>query len=360
MTINRQYPLVHHETVLGTGKTFLAFEQPESIVDFSDGNESGVRFHLDIHGTTGTYDSFKVLCQFQIGMPDVDGAGFAQQRWYELQPEQIKTMIMEGVDWYTPNTGSTEPYTITNLLTNPSWELDGAGALDLNGTGGKATGSRPTDGGYRGTTRRRTTWTAATTAPSGGLLHGVATVTAGKAYTGSIRFAASKTQRLRAGIRWSAGSTTLSTSWGDSDIFAGTTIKNGHREVVTATAPATADNAKLVVEAVPGEGASNWAPGDWLDIDSGVIVEGGSIPFEFDGESPNAVWDGEPHASTSTLTVTPQADEANVVATSNSRFPVTVSRSIKGFGQLVRVQVKPVFVNGSADAGIIYSLVATH
>lgn len=360
MTINRQYPIVHSDTVLASGQKKLAFEQPESFVDFSDGSETGVRFHLDIHKTTGTFDSFKVYCKFQIGMADFDSAGFSKFRWYDLQQEQVATMVQEGVDWYG---GRTAGSTITNLMTNPSWELAGTGGLDVAGTGGAVTPSRPTDGGYRGTTRRRTTWTAPSTGFTSGFVWGdnSINVVAGKTYTGALRFAANKSNRFRMGIRWYSDSSTtaLSTDYGESKVYTATDIKNGHRPTVTAVAPAGASHARLYLHTPSGEGASDQAIGDWIDVDAGMLVEGDYLPADFDGDSPNAVWNGTPHASTSTINL-PSTQEANVVATSGDTLPVTVSRSIKGFGQLVRVVVKPVFVNGSVDAGITYSLLATH
>ena len=359
--VNRAYPIVHHDTVVSTGTRALSFEQPESLVDFSDGNESGVRFHLDIHGTTGTFDSFKLRCKFQLGMFDVDGAGFSQIRWYDLQPEQVKAMVVEGVDWYA---GSLPPATITNLMTNPSWETAGTGYLDVAGTGGAVSASRPTDGGFLGTTRRRTTWTAPATGFTAGHVWGdgnTMKVAAGKTYTAALRFAANKSNRYRIGIRWygDASATAMSTDYGESAIYPATTIQNGHRPHVTAVAPSGATSARLYLHTPDGAGASNPAAGDWVDVDAGMFVEGDYLPKDFDGDSPNAKWNGTAHASTSTLT-TQATREMGVVATSDDSLPITVSRSIKGFGQLVRLYIKPEFVNGSVDAGIIYSLNAVH
>lgn len=356
MVVNRQYPLVHHETVLATGKTYLAFEQPESLVDLSDGNVHGVRFHLDIHGTTGTFDSFKVHCKFQIAMPDVDGAGFAQRRWYDLQPEQIASMINEKVAWYY---GDAAPKEMINLLPNPSWELNGVGGLDIPGDGGAVTPSRPVDGGFRGTTRRRVTWTKATTAVSGGQGHGDAPVVPGRIYSVSVRAAANKEQRLRAAIRWYNGATAIGTDYGDTALLPATTIQNGHRLAAKGLAPAGSTHMRIQVYAATGEGAVNWEIGDWLDIDSGMVIEGETMPLPFDGDSPGATWLGTPHASASKLVIAGTREDG-VVATSNDAFPITLSRSIKDFGQFVRLVVKPVFVNPSSDAGIIYSLIATH
>lgn len=356
MVVNRQYPLVHHETVLATGKTYLAFEQPESLVDFSDGNIHGVRFHLDIHGTTGTFDSFKVYCKFQIAMPDVDGAGFSQRRWYDLQPEQVKSLINEGVDWYY---GASIPSEVTNLMPNPSWELNGVGGLDIPGDGGAVTPSRPVDGGFRGTTRRRVTWTRATTAISGGQGHGDSPVIPNKKYSVSLRLAASKSQRLRLAIRWYNGATAIGTDYGDAKLLTPTLIQNGHSLTANGIAPSNATHMRIQAYAATGEGATNWEVGDWLDIDSAMVVEGDYLPLAFDGDSPGAEWLGTPHASASKIVVTDTREEG-VVATSGGNFPVTLSRAIKDFGQYVRVVVKPVFVNPSSDAGIVYSLIATH
>lgn len=360
MTIHRNSKIVHHGTVRQSGTTVLAHQQPESLMDFSIANDSGVRFHLDVHGTTGTFESWELRARFKLGMMDVDGAGDSMQRWYDLQPEQVKTLIQEGVDWYG---GTVQPSKVTNLMTNPSWELNGTGALDIAGTGGAVEPSRPVNGGFLGTTRRRITWTAGTTAPSGGIVLGDATVkvTAGKTYTAAVRFAPSRSQRLRPGIRWynDTSPTALATDYGVSQNYPATDIQHAHRAVVTATAPAGATTARIYLYVPEGDGAVNWEAGNTLDVDAGLLVEGTFVPPDFDGDSPGAVWNGTPHASTSTLTL-PPADNNNVVATSRDTLPVTVSRAIKGFGQLVAVEIKPTFVKGSEDAGITYSLNASY
>lgn len=361
MTIHRNSKIVHHGTVRASGTTELTHMQPENLMDFGVATESGVRFHLDVHGTTGTFDSWELRVRFLLGMLDVDGAGDSKQRWYGLQPEQVKTMIQEGVDWYGGIPGPTH---ITNLLTNPSWEGNSAGGADVAGTGGAVTASRPTDGGFLGTTRRRVTWTAPTTAPSGGMVQGDAgvKVEAGKVYSASVHFTPSKTQRIRPGIRWySANSpTAIRTDYGESAVYNPVAVTKMHRaEVRGVTAPAGATEARIYLYVSEGEGAANWAVGDYLDMDAGMVVEGSYLPPTFDGDSPNAVWNGEPHHSTSTLKL-PEGDNANVVATSRDTLPVTVSRGIHGFGQLVAVEIKPVFVRGSEDAGITYSLNASY
>lgn len=360
MTIHRNSKIVHHGTVRQSGTTELAHLQPENLMDFGVATEAGVRFHLDIHGTTGTYDSWELRARFKLGMLDVDGAGDSLQRWYDLQPEQIKTMIQEGVDWYG---GIQLPNKLTNLMTNPSFEVNGNGTLDIAGTGGAVEASRPTNGGFLGSTRRRITWTAPTTAAGGGIVVGDSTVkvSAGKTYTASLRFAPSRSQRLRPGIRWynDVSPTALATDYGVSQNYPAADISKAHRAVVTAVAPPGATQARIYLYVPEGDGAVNWEAGNTLDVDAALLVEGAYLPPDFDGDSPNATWNGAPHASTSTITL-PAVDRSNIVATSRDALPVTVSRSIRGFGQLVAVEIKPVFVNGSEDAGITYSLNASY
>lgn len=356
--VNRAYPIVHNDTVTSTGTRQLSFAQPESLVDFADGNDGGVRFHLDVHGTTGTFDSWKLRCKFQMGMFDIGGAGFSQIRWYDLQPEQVKTMIMEGVDWYAGD-GVTQSY--TNLMANPSWETNGSGATDIPGTGGAVTPARPTDGGEAGNVRRRTTWTTSPTVISGGMVWGDdrTNIVTGKTYTGVLHFNSSVRQRFQIGVRFYAGSTTLETQFAPSASYVPASSVKMNVASVTAVAPAGATSARLVIQAVAGENAVIWQPGDWLDVDAAMIVEGSTAPPYFDGDTPGAKWNGTAHSSTSTLTTAP-TKEIGVVASSRMQLPVTVSRSIKGFGQLVRVYIQPEFVNGSADAGVTYSLNAVH
>lgn len=356
--VNRAYPIVHNDTVLATGTRQLSFAQPETLVDFSDGNDSGVRFHLDIQGTTGTFDSFKLRCKFQLGMFDVGGAGFSEIRWYDLQAEQVKSMVLEGVDWYAGD-GISKVY--TNIMANPSWEANGTGGLDIAGTGGSVTPSRPTDGSVAGTTKRRTTWTTAPTAVGGGVVWGDDrnAVTGSKTYTAALEFNSNIRQRFQVGLRFYNGSTTLNTEFASSAIFDPAPAGKMNRAKVTAVAPANATSARLIIQAVSGDNGVLWTAGDWLEVDAGMIVEGNSVPDYFDGDTPGAVWNGTPHASSSTLTVAP-TKEMGVVATSGMQLPITVSRSIKGFGQLVRVHIQPEFVNASADAGVTYSLNAVH
>lgn len=355
--INRIYPIVHNDTVISSGTRLLSFAQPETLVDLSDGNESGVRFHLDVHGTTGSFDSFKLHCKFQLGMFDVDGSGFSNIRWYDLQKEQIKTMIMEGVDWYT---GSVEPVEYVNRMANPSWELNGTGAVDSAGVGGVVVASRPTDGGHKSATRRRTTWTTGTTIVGGGQVIGsdATAVTPGKQYSVSVAINSNKAQRYQVGIRWNNGSTTMSTDFGSSRIVL-PNAKMTPIQHTNVTAPEGATYGRIVVQSVDGDGASVWNAGDWLDTDAMIFVEGRQVPTYFDGDTFGASWFGTPHASWSSMIVT-NPIEYGVVATSDTSLPITVSRSIKGFGHLVRVYIRPVFVNGSSDAGVTYSLNAVH
>lgn len=359
MVVNRTYPIVHNDVVISTGTRNLSFAQPESFVDFADGSVNGLRFHLDVHGTKGTFDSWKLKCKFQLGMFDVGGAGFSEIRWYDLQPEQVKTMIMEGIDWYA---GDTEPKSYTNLVTNPSWvNSDGGGQ---NYSDGEGITSRPTDGGYKSPGYRRMLFTKATTEAGASLVsqsQGKFPVKEGRTYSASMRFATNRPQRFHFGIRWSKDATTLTgqDSWNTTETYPATVITQGNRVTVTGVAPEGANSASLVLNSVAGAPEFTWQAGDTLDIDAGLLVESDTIPPDFDGDTAGATWNGVAHASTSTMSVS-AVKELGIVASSANSLPVTVSRSIKGYGQLVRVYIRPEFVNGSSDAGIVYSLSAVH
>lgn len=355
--IHRNSRIVHHDQVRESGIGHLGHRQPESLMDFGIANDSGVRFHLDVHGTVGTFDSWELRVRFKLGMMNVEGAGDAKHRWYDLQPEQVKTMIQEGVDWYG---GIRIPRTITNLVQNPSWEVS-AGGNQVPGDGGAVAVTRPDTGGFLGAHFRRLTWTTGTTSPSGSSYGGNADpLPAGRRYMASARFAGSRANRHRVGVIWyNAAGTRLGATYGTSAAYPATTIAKAHRATAAVTAPTDAVRGVVVVDTVAGEGAANWQAGDTLDTDAFMLVAGDYLPDEFTGDSPNAKWNGDAQLSTSTLTL-PPVDDSNIVATSRDTLPVTVSRSIRGFGQLVAVEVKPTFVNGSEDAAIIYSLNASY
>jgi hypothetical protein len=357
--MNREFTpiIVHNRGVNVAGSGTVAFYQPENPVDYSSGNRDGVRFSLDVLGTTGTADSWALNCKFQMGKWDTTGAGLSGFAWYDLQPEQVSKLILEGVDWYA---GVTPPSVLTNLITVPSVEYSGAGWSNDAGTGGTATASRPTDGSIYGLTYRRITWTAATTGTvaTGGQNSSSFAVTPGITYNASAYVRMSKNQRGRFYIRWYNGGTLLSTTNATTTTFAPNTWTRG---AVTAVAPATATLAYVGWAAVGTVGtdpaAALWAIGDTMDIDAAMAVEGSALYDYFDGDTNGGTWTGAAGASTSTKNL-PTSTAANVVARSTDTLPLLSSRAIKGFGRFVRCYIWPTAVNPSADFAVNYSLSA--
>lgn len=355
MPIHRSSLLVHSETVNLAGAGTRAFYQPENLVDYSAGSESGVTFALDVHGVVGTADDWYLTAKFQLGIGDVAGAGWSQQRWFDLQPEQIAKLVAEGVDWYG---GAAEPITRQNLFTNPSVET--GGWTGEAGTGGAVAVSRPADGGYAGPTYYRVTWTTApTVAGAGGIKAWQFACTGGELYSAGMYVRPSKAQRLKAQIVWyDAANVILSTVSG-----VVTEVPTGAWTRVAISgqlAPATATYG--TVRVLPDATGPIWAIGDTLDGDAIMANVGATLLPYFDGASPGAVWDATAHASSSTMTITGSI-EAGVVARKQDQvaiFPASAARTIRGFGRYVRLWIQPHATNPSSDFAVRYSLTSSY
>lgn len=342
--------VVHNRGVNVNGTGTLAFYQPENPVDFSSGNAEGVRWSLNILGTTGTADSWALRCKFQLGKWDTVGAGLSQFAWYDLQPEQINRLILEGVDWYG-GLGTTTTY--INEFVNPKYASSSGTGTDNAGTGGAVSATRPTAGGYQNLSYRQITWTTATTAPSGG--HSTSTaalINSTGVVSGGLWVRSSVQQRLQFGIAWYNGSTLLSTSNGTAQVVpANTDIRF---TLLNQTIPANANGYKLTINAVAGTNAVNWSVGDTLNVTALMGVESATLPDFFDGSYNGGAWSGTADQSTSSKTVA--ANPTGVVASSNDALPLSVSRAIRGFGRFVRVWLYPTAVNPSSDFTVVYSL----
>lgn len=348
MTAHRTSLIVHDLAVNAAGTGDLAHEQPECWVDFSEASERGLTWHLDVHGTVGTFDSWYLTAKFQLGTMDVDGAGYSKFRWHDLQPEQVAKLIVEGVGWYG---GRVDAHTKRNLIPNPSLELSSTGWAADNGSGA-STITRPIGASYRGNVHYQVAWTTAPAANSGGAKSPAFAVSAGGAASAGIWVKPSRTITMRPGLEWqTSGAAVISTTWGE-----GTVCPAGvwTRLVIQGkVAPATTAAARVRV--TPSNGGQ-WSAGDTLGVDSAIAHLGALVDNYFDGSTPGAVWDGTANESTSTWTITPVTSDPTIVARSTDNLPVTVSRTIRHFGQLVRMVIVPTFVNGSADAAIRYSL----
>lgn len=186
-----------------------------------------------------------------------------------------------------------------NLALNPSVEYDATGYIDIDGTSGVAAGARTATTSVSGSYSYRVTWTTATTAVSGGADYLNTPVIAGNIYDFAPWVTASKIQRVLLTIRWrDVADASISTVAGVQTVLAATTPTK--LEVLNATAPVGAVTADIEVRAVAGTSGTNWAVGNWIQLDAIMInISGQGSSTYFDGDSPGAGWQGTIGASTS-------------------------------------------------------------
>jgi hypothetical protein len=241
--------------------------------------------------------------------------------------------------------------TRTNRATNPHLATANTGYAAVAGTGGTAGGVRGTAAGQDGLQGYyRVTWTAATTAVSGGASYTQTGLLAATQYRVSCYVRASKAQtvRLRCAFQ-NSSSTTVNTANSSNFVLAANTWT---RIDVLGTSGAAVDRALLVAEAITG--GSNWAAADTLDMTQVLIEQTAIIQPYFDGSYVSGLgivyaWTGTAHASTSTavlydptltLTAWTSAPCARVEITINDLPPtpniVTLWRTAEGIRRRVR------------------------
>jgi prepilin-type N-terminal cleavage/methylation domain-containing protein len=185
---------------------------------------------------------------------------------------------------------------ITNMSANPSFEANLTGWGNWAGTGGAATLARNTTGGQNGTSFGRLTWSTGTTSPGGGPSASFP-VTAGQPYSATIYVRSSKAQSIYMEMKYQAGSTVLTYPNSGTTVIPANTWQ---RISFTSTAPATATSLILGVYATGNSGGTNWIAGDYMDADSLIVVNSSTQYNYADGNSPDWVWSGTTHNSTST------------------------------------------------------------
>lgn len=201
--------------------------------------------------------------------------------------------------------------TLTNLITNPSAEVNTTGWLVdayramtrvIHAAGGipgiTNEGSyfaRLTFGGYSGGL-----------ATSGPFFTNGFTAIAGITYAGSVWLRSSRVQRIQPAIQWNVGGQSLGTP---------IVLTPNVWTLVTFsfTAPIGATNGGPYFYSVAGDGYVGWQPGDTVDVDCLIVVADSKVPVYFDGTSENPglstnAWSGTAHASTSTRTWLPVSD----------------------------------------------------
>lgn len=233
----------------------------------------------------------------------------------------------------------------TNLAPNPSFEANITGWTVTPGTGGAASLSNPgvtQAAPNTGAKALRATWTTATTAAGTTFLLSPVTfvpTSPGTVLTASVWARSSVAQRLALRVTWrDAGGATIGTADGAALV---TVAGTWTRLSSTGTAPTGTATAQLNLRCPTGTGAVLWAPGDTLDVD-GVLVETGTTLGQFfDGNSPYAVWNGTPDASSS-HELTTQAQHALVLA-----CPLYPSNGIT---------LSPGSTDGSVPQGITFAL----
>lgn len=348
MQTSRKSVLIHQGVIDATGTQMVELEQPPNRIDWDWADE--VSFILDVQSVQGAPTAWSLGAKFQFCMPDTTGAGYSAERWFDLQDVQIEKCIVEGVDWY----GRSGTIVSKNLVTNPSLETASTGWGQNAGTGGVVTATRPTDGGFSGTTYKRLTWTTGSSDPSGYQQTDVTGLTAGTVYSGGIYVRTSKTQRFRGALQWKdSGSAFLTKTTGTSFSVPANTWT---LVPVSGTAPTSTDRAALMAEVVAGTDAAAWAVNDTFDVDAAMLNPGTTLNAYFDGASTNGVWDGTAHASTSTRTVT-KTPTPGIVADEGDALPTTMMRTVRNFGSRVRVVLAPTFTGGTAPT-ITCSLLA--
>ena len=185
----------------------------------------------------------------------------------------------------------------TNLMTNPSFEVDLTGVTPDYGTSGAGSLTRPASGAFAGNSFARMTWTTGSSALSGGMVLATTSTVPAGSITASVMVRVNVAQRLRLSMGGS-----LNTPTGPAvDVPANTWTK------LTFTASAVGGTGySLVVLPNAGGYGRNWSIGNTLDVDAAILEVGAGGEF-FDGSTTATgfryVWDGAANASTSTETL---------------------------------------------------------
>lgn len=100
MSFSRTHVLLPEDNVglkAGTDSPVPRFF-PSSQMDFP--HATYVTFHITVVGATGSPTSWSLGAKFQLCAPATTGIFEAVPRYYDMQPEQVATMVVEGVGWY--------------------------------------------------------------------------------------------------------------------------------------------------------------------------------------------------------------------------------------------------------------------
>lgn len=197
--------------------------------------------------------------------------------------------------------------TRTQRATNPKCAVNATGYAAVPGTGGTASGARNTGTGYTGAAGfYRVSWTAATTAVSGGASYTQTGLSATTQYSMAAVVRSSKTQTVNLSAQYqdsssvNVGSAVTSSNMAlTANVWSDPIVING------ATSGAAVDRVVLTAQAVTG--GSNWANGDTFDVGFVLVETGATAGGLYDGDTVDAgnviyAWTGSANASNSTAT----------------------------------------------------------
>lgn len=80
----------------------IAAIQPPNPVEFGAYADE-VTFIISVAGVTGAPTSWSLGAKFQYCLPHTTGYQYQNPRWFDLQPENVETNVVEGVGWYGGN-----------------------------------------------------------------------------------------------------------------------------------------------------------------------------------------------------------------------------------------------------------------
>lgn len=209
------------------------------------------------------------------------------------------------------------PPVATNLVANSSFETSAAGwSYGGNVQDGSGTVSRPVGTAYSGDRLARLTFSGTTSLPPvDGLGAGLYTdftegYVAGETYSFAAYVRASKNMPMVLAVEWRTATAAIRT-----DTSAVTVIgAQGWTRVVleSSRVPDATTVARMKFYSVNVAGYTAWNPGDTLDLDAILAVQGSEALPYFDGSTVEPLytfeWTGTPHASPSTRTARPNTD----------------------------------------------------
>lgn len=202
--------------------------------------------------------------------------------------------------------------TRTNLITNPSFEVNTTG-WTATGSGGISTLSRSTAQAAVGSASLSIAANANGTSTSARTYCSNMTVVAGQTYTFQVRMRSAATARnVVIAILWNNGANVT----GSTSTAVGVTTTGGWTTYTrTGTAPAgtTTGYVEFGVRAASGALAS----GEVHYADALMFEQAATADTYFDGDSPNSAWTGTSHDSTSVYTPPPPAPTANFTSVVN-------------------------------------------